>query len=167
MNRSGQRACAGALAFVLSVSGLGATSYAEAIEITHCYSGTVVTISQIKDVPPVFSWAQNGIIMSAHPKKLLHNAVVHCEGVQTGAGAARSGYGLCKIVDDDGDAIIAEIPLKGLDYEVKLLHGTGKWKGVTGTLRSTPIVRSQPNKGAMPDTYQTCRREAGQFEVPK
>lgn len=164
MNRSKQ---ARGLVLAGVFAAFGTTSYAEEIEITHCYSGTFVTFSQINDVPVLVSWAQNGIAMSAHPKKLLHNAVIHCEGVQIGGGASRSGHGFCKIVDDEGDAIIAQIPLTGLDYEVKLLHGTGKWKGVTGTLRSTPIVRSQPNKGAMPDTYQTCRREAGQFEISK
>jgi len=50
-----------------------------------------VTFSQIKDVPVLVSWAQNGIGMSAHSKKLLHNAVVRCEGVQTRGGASRSG----------------------------------------------------------------------------
>ena len=102
MNTFGQRACVGALAFVFTT--FGTASHAEDIEITHCYSGTFVTFSQIKDVPILVSWAQNGIVMSAHPKKLLHNAVVRCEGVQIGGGASRSGHGFCKIVDDDGDA---------------------------------------------------------------
>jgi hypothetical protein len=72
-------------------------------------------------------------------------------------------------MDDDGDVILAELPWphKGIDFEVKFLEGTGKWKGVTGQLHSTPVARSQPNKGAMPDTYQTCRRETGQFEASK
>jgi hypothetical protein len=42
--------------------------------------------------------------MSSHPKKLLHNAVVHCEGIQIGTRETGSGQGYCKIIDEDGDA---------------------------------------------------------------
>ena len=35
------------------------------------------------------------------------------------------------------------------------------------SLKSTRFVRSQDGKGAMPGTYQGCRLEKGQFEVPK
>ena len=167
MNASEQRAWVGLLAVVFAAFGM--TSHAEEIEITHCYSGAFVTFNKTEGTSTLLSWAQNGIIMSAHPRKLLHNAVVHCEGIQIGAGAARSLHGFCRIMDDDGDVILAELPWphKGIDFDVKFLEGTGKWKGVTGQLHSTPVARSQPNKGAMPDTYQTCRRETGQFEVPK
>jgi hypothetical protein len=153
-----------ALGFVFATFG---AAYAEELEITHCYSGTFVTFNKAEGTSTLLSWAQNGIIMSTHPKKLLQDAVVHCEGIQIGAGAARSLHGFCRIMDDDGDVIVAELPWphKGIDFEVKFLEGTGKWKGVTGQLHSTPVARSQ--QGAMPDTYQTCRRETGQFEVPK
>ncbi len=99
--------------------------------------------------------------------KLLDSAVVHCEGVEHGFGASRTGYGLCKITDNDGDVIIADIPYTGFDYDVKFLAGTGKWKGLKGSLHSERLVRSKPGKGAMPGTYQGCRREQGTFELPK
>jgi hypothetical protein len=98
---------------------------------------------------------------------MLENAVVHCEGVQRGLGPERTGYGLCKIVDDDGDMIIADIPYSGFTYEVKFIEGTGKWKGLKGSLRSERTVRSRDGRGAMPGTYQGCRREKGTFELPK
>jgi len=70
-------------------------------------------------------------------------------------------------LEEGGDVILAELPWphKGIDFEVKFLEGTGKWKGITGQLHSQPVARS--DKGAMPDTYQTCRLEKGQFEVAK
>ena len=113
------------------------------------------------------SWTQNGIFTSHSPSKLLNNAVVHCEGVEHGFGAERVGYGVCKIMDDDGDVIVADIPYSGFDYDVKFLSGTGKWKGVKGSLHSERLVRSKPGKGAMPGTYQGCRREQGTFELLK
>ena len=168
MNSFGK--CAGILIFVaLATSGIATSSQAEELEITHCYSGTYVTFNNTEGTSTLFSWAQNGIIMNVHPKALLQGAVTHCEAIQMGVGADRSLHGFCKIMDADGDVILAEYPWphKGLDFEVKFLEGTGKWKGVTGQLHSSRIVASQPNKGAMPDTYQTCRRETGKFELSK
>ncbi len=140
---------------------------AEEIDITHCYSGNTTIFHESKDVPAALSFVQNGIIMSNAANKLLDSAVVHCEGVQRGLGAQRTGYQLCKIVDKDGDIIIADSPFSGLTGDVKFLEGNGKWKGINGSLRSERIVSSPPGKGAMPGTYQTCRRLKGTFELVK
>jgi hypothetical protein len=82
MNTSGQRTCIYVLALAVAFLSFRGTSQAEDIEITHCYSGTFVPFNKTEGTSPLLSWAQNGIIMSAHPKKLLQNAVVHCEGIQ-------------------------------------------------------------------------------------
>jgi len=155
------------LAIAFAFLEFGAMAWAEEIELTHCYSGTGAPFFQSKDAPALTSWNQNGIIMSAHPKKLLNNAVVRCEGIQIGTRETGSGQGYCKIIDEDGDAIIAETPYSGVDYDMKLLHGTGKWKGVTGSLHSTRIARSENGKGAMPGTYQGCRAERGHFDLQR
>src|SRR5450759_2963080 len=81
------------------------SAHAEELSITHCYSGSSTFFSHGSTI--LVSWNSNGIIMSNHPKKLLHNAVEHCEGTQRGGGPSRIGDGLCKIVDEEGDAIIA------------------------------------------------------------
>ncbi len=140
---------------------------AEQLDLTNCYSGSGTIFNDSKDAMQAVSWMQNGIITSHSQSKLLDSAVVHCEGVEHGFGASRTGYGLCKITDNDGDVIIADIPYTGFDYDVKFLAGTGKWKGVKGSLHSERLVRSKPGKGAMPGTYQGCRREQGTFELPK
>ncbi len=140
---------------------------AEQLDITVCYSGTATVFYQSKEVMAASNWAQNGIITSDTPSKLLDNAIVHCDGVQRGVGPERTGYGLCKIVDDGGDVIIAEIPYSGFTYDVKFLEGTGKWKGIKGSLHFERTVRSKEGKGAMPGTYQGCRREKGSFELSK
>jgi hypothetical protein len=157
-------------AFTIVVTGFGFLSpsfAAEQLDLTICYSGSGTIFNDTKDAMQAVSWTQNGIITSHSPSKLLNNAVVHCEGVEHGVGAKRVGYGLCKIMDDDGDVIIADIPYSGFDYDVKFLSGTGKWKGVKGSLHSERLVRSKPGKGAMPGTYQGCRREQGTFELLK
>lgn len=140
---------------------------AEQLDLTRCYSGSGTIFNDSKDAMQAVSWAENGIIISHSPSKLLDNAVTHCEGVEHGLGANRTGYGLCKIVDDDGDVIIANLPYTGFNFDVKFLAGTGKWKGIKGSLHSERLVRSKPGKGAMPGTYQGCRREQGTFELTK
>jgi hypothetical protein len=152
------------------VTGFGVFSpsfAAEKLDVTTCYSGSATIFNDTKDAMQAVSWTQNGIITSHSQSKLLNNAVVHCDGVEHGVGAGRVGYGLCKIVDDDGDVIIAEFPYSGFDYDVKFLSGSGKWKGVKGSLHSERTVRSKPGKGAMPGTHQGCRREQGTFELLK
>jgi len=154
-------ACAAGCAFgTISVA-------AEQMDITVCYSGTFTIINDARNELLVAGWRHSGIISSNSQSKLLHNAVVHCQGVEHGFGEKRTGYGLCKIVDDDGDVITAEIPYTGFIYDVKFLAGSGKWAGVKGSLRSERTVRNKPGKGAMPGEYQGCRREVGSFEILK
>jgi hypothetical protein len=158
-----RKLCAVALSTCMLVVASSVSS--EELELTHCYSGTGSSFSH--GTIALSSWNSSGILSSNHPKKLLHSAVIRCEGIQRGGGPTRIGDGYCKIVDEDGDAIIAQMPYVGFDYDVKFLEGTGKWTGVTGSLRSTRLVRSPDGKGAMPGTFQGCRLERGQFELPK
>jgi len=150
--------------FIL-VIGISVTPAAEQFKFTECYSGTATIFHNNKELSLVLSWASNGINMSDNVR--FNNSVAHCEGVQLGTGQKRTGYGLCTIIDVDGDMIIGEIPSSGIDYEFKFLEGTGKWKGIKGSYMSTRIVKSKPGKGAMPGTFQGCRKAQGTFEVPK
>ena len=157
----------GVFAIVTALGVPSSSRAAEQLDITHCYSGVFTLFHDSKEVMSASRWTQDGIISSHAQSKMLDSAVVHCEGVQRGLGPERTGYGLCKIVDDDGDMIIADIPYSGFTYDVKFLEGTGKWKGIKGALRSERTVRSKPGKGAMPGTYQGCRREKGTYELSK
>jgi hypothetical protein len=89
-------------------------------------------------------------------------AVMGTRGGATAAEDGNVGY-----PHDDGDMIIGDIPYSGFSYDVKFVEGTGKWKGIKGGLRSERFVPSKPGKGAMPGTYQGCRREKGSFELSK
>lgn len=144
----------------------GTACQAEAIEVTHCYSGVYSAFNRTEGTAVLGSWRQDGILMSAHPNKLLQNAIVRCEGIQIGLAAERLMHAFCRIQDEDGDVIVAELPWgqKGIDYHVKFLEGTGKWKGVTGQLNSTVIARGP--RSAI-DPYLGCRLERGQFELAR
>jgi hypothetical protein len=155
-------------AFVIIAAGIPSPLLAaEQLDVTFCYSGTSPDFHDNKELLPAASFSQNGIMTSNAPNKMLDNAVVHCEGVQRGTGPERSGYGICKIIDSDGDIIIGEFPYTGINYDVKFLDGTGKWKGIKGTLHSERTHVNKPGRAAMPGTYQGCRREKGSFELSK
>ena len=139
---------------------------AEDFEWTACYSGTYTGFHDKKELTPVFSWQQNGILMS--DDKRFNNITFHCEGVQVGIGENRNGYSLCTYKDVDGDMIIGGGPYTGLIHDEKFLEGTGKWKGIKGGIsESKRLVRNRPNQEAMPGTYQGCRTEKGTLELPK
>ena len=154
-----------AFGFAVVLLASAPTVTAEELEVLHCYSGTNQFFSHGPIV--LLSWEQRGILTSSHPQKILDAAVVQCNGIQKGGGATRTGDALCKIIDQDGDAIVGSIAYAGIDYDVKFIDGTGKWQGVTGSLRSTRTVRSADGKNGIPGTYQGCRVERGQLNLKK
>jgi hypothetical protein len=105
---------------------LSGTCAAEQLDITRCYSGTVTMIDNSKGIMPALVWEDSGIIMSNSANKMLNGAVINEAGVQRGLGPERTGYGLLKIMDNDGDTIIVGGPYTGFSGTWDLLEGTGK-----------------------------------------
>jgi hypothetical protein len=54
-------------------------------------------------------------------------------------------------MDPSGDFFIVEAH----DRNAKFLHGTGKWKGITGGFAANPFTRGKP---IIPDTLQGCAK---------
>ena len=132
----------------------------EPYEFTQCLSGSYNLFHQSKELPPVLSWTETGITISDDTR--FNNLTLHCEGVQIGIGKKRTGYGICKFTDLDGDMMIVGGPYTDCVF----MAGTGKWKGIKGTMQRQRLVRSKPGKGAMPGTYQVCHKVTGTFELP-
>jgi hypothetical protein len=114
-------------------------------------------IDNSKGIMPALVWEDSGIIMSNSANKMLNGAVINEAGVQRGLGPERTGYGLLKIMDNDGDTIIVGGPYTGFSGTWDLLEGTGKWKGVKGSLQSERTLANEPSRPAKPGTYQSCR----------
>ena len=140
---------------------------AEELDIVRCSSGTFNIFYESKEAKPLSSWSENAINQSNKSDKRLEGAVSHCEGIEWGRAPEATSYFFCKMVDTDGDAIIYGGSDTGASAQSKILEGTGKWKGITGSFHSEPIVASKPGKGAMPGTYQQCRHLKITFELPR
>ena len=52
--------------------------------------------------------------------------------------------------------------MDGMESGIKLIQGSGKWKGVRGAGKSVPVTGGKPT---LPGT--TCRRILGVFEIVK
>ena len=141
-------------------------SFGEEFEGIHCYSGTFTPMNKNRELPMMFSWKQNGIIMSKSENKFLDNATTHWEGVQVRIGEPREGYTVGHIIDPDGDMIAAYGIYKGLGGGSKgeFKEGTGKYKGIKGSFTSKRIASGK--KPPWPGTYQRCRLVKGTFELP-
>ncbi len=155
-----------ALAVGIAFGASATSGAAEELDLTGCFFGNLTVFFEVKEAKRLSSYSGNGITYSTTDKR-LEDAVYHCEGVGRGSGADYTDYGLCKLVDTDGDTIIYGASDSAGSGELKLLEGTGKWKGITGSFHTERVVGSKPGKGAMPGTFQGCRRWKGAFELPK
>ena len=133
-------------------------------DITPCMSGTITMLIQSKEMT-VFSMDLKGIARSNHENKVFDNYTFHYVGVyRIIAGKVIAQHGYTKFMDPDGDCFLVEVSNVGGQGSVtKLLHGTGKWKGITGGGELKPIARGKPIK---PGTWQGCSRHIGTFELP-
>jgi hypothetical protein len=134
-------------------------------DITPCMSGTITMLSQSKEMT-VLSMDLKGIARSNHENKVFDNYTFHYVGVyRFTAGKLIAQHGYTKFMDPDGDCFLVEVSNVGGQSSVtKLLHGTGKWKGITGGGELKIIAQGKPIK---PGTWQGCARHIGTFELPK
>ena len=140
-----------------------ALSLGEEFEAIRCYSGTWTIMNKNKELPLMFSWKENGIIMSKSENKFLDNATTHIEGVQVRMQEHREGYGVGHIIDPDGDMIALYGIYKGTLQEGEFKEGTGKYKGIKGRYTSKRVAFTK--KPAWPGTYQRCRLLKGTFTL--
>jgi hypothetical protein len=130
-------------------------------DITYCGSSTTTMVSENKELM-VFGLNGEGRVSSNHENKTFDNFTYKFVGVVRVVDGKRAGNGYTKYTDPEGDIIIQEFRMDGMESSIGLLQGTGKWKGITGTGKSVPITDGKPTP---PGT--TCRRITGTFDLPK
>ena len=141
-------------------------SFAQAqtpFDFTECASVTITPVFKSKDIT-IAGLEAKGILFSNHENKVFDNCSFHAVVISKIVGRKRTSDSYWKIMDRDGDVIIAEVAVIGREKTMKFLHGTGKWKGIKGEAKGKMIAIGKPvAKG----TVQTCSRYVGTFELAK
>ena len=132
-------------------------------DITECISGTTTIVFQSKEIT-ITGIEGKGIIFSHHENKVFDNCTFHVVAIAKTMDGKRRSDSYWKIMDPDGDVIIAELVVLGPEKTMKFLHGTGKWKGIKGEAKGKTTAAGKP---AAPGTFQACSRYVGTFELPK
>jgi len=132
-------------------------------DITECLAGTFTVVYESKEIR-IGSVEGKGIIISHHENKVFDNCTFHVVSIAKTVDGKRRSDSYWKIMDPDGDIIIAELVVLGPEKTMKFLHGTGKWKGIKGEAKGKTTATGKP---IAPGTIQTCSRYVGTFELPK
>ena len=161
--------CTGAALVILVTLAAGVASLpavadaAESYDITSCGASTITTVSTSQELT-VLAIDIKGIARSTTEKKAFDNSTYHCASVLRIRGNERGGLGYCKFMDPDGDFVIGEQAVGPGDTQWKFLHGTGKWKGISGGGTFIPVTTGKP---IAPGTGQGCVRATGTYKLSK
>ena len=132
-------------------------------DITECLAGTAIVVYQSKELT-ISGTEGKGIIFSHHENKVFDNCTFHVVAIAKTVDGKRRSDSYWKIMDPDGDVVVAEAVVLGPEKTMKFLHGTGKWKGIKGEAKGKTTATG---KFIAPGTIQTCSRYAGTFELEK
>jgi hypothetical protein len=132
-------------------------------DFTECLAGTSTVVYESKEIR-IGSTEGKGIIISHHENKVFDNCTFHVVSIAKVVDGKRRSDSYWKIMDPDGDIIIAELVVLGPEKTMKFLHGTGKWKGIKGEAIGKTTATG---KFIAPGTIQSCSRYIGTFELPK
>ena len=135
-------------------------------DFTECSSGPVTVVYQSKEVT-ITGTEGKGVIFSHHENKIFDNFTCQVVAIAKVEGGKRRSDSYWKIIDPDGDIIIAGLVVLGpQDKTMKFLYGTGKWKGINGEAKGkTSAVGG--GKSLMPGSFQACSRYIGTLELAK
>jgi hypothetical protein len=145
------------------LSAFHASASAEEYDITNCSSATITPISTGQDLTVLIADAK-GIARASADKKAFDNNSFHCVSLVRLNRGQRSGSGVCRFVDPDGDSVVGDMVLGPTDGTWTFAEGTGKWKGIKGGGKFVGITNA---KAIVPGTAQACSRATGTYEVAK
>jgi len=142
------------------------TQAQQPFDITFCGSITTTqTVLESKELT-ITTFEGKGTVRSNPENKAFDNCSYHLLGVSLQMADKYTNFGYSRYMDSDGDFVVQENlrPLDGTEATWKFLYGTGKWKGIKGSGKTTVVIRPKP---IVPGTRQGCLRSTGTFELPK
>jgi hypothetical protein len=132
-------------------------------DVTECGVGQVTVVYQSNEIT-ISGLEGKGIFLSNHTNKVFDNCTFQVVQIAHVMDGKRRSDSYWKIMDPDGDVIIAELAVVGPEKTMTFLHGTGKWKGIKGGAKGKT---SAIGKMIAPGTFQACSRYVGTFELLK
>jgi hypothetical protein len=132
-------------------------------DVTECGAGPVTVVYQSNEIT-ISGLEGKGIFFSNHANKVFDNCTFQVVQIARIIDGKRRSDSYWKIMDPDGDIIIADVVVIGPEKTMTFLHGTGKWKGIKGGAKGKT---SAAGKMIAPGTFQACSRYVGTFELPK
>ena len=132
-------------------------------DVTECGSGPVTMVFQSNEIT-ISGLEGKGIFFSNHANKVFDNCTFQVVAIIKTVDGKRRSDSYWKIMDPDGDVIVAEAVVLGPEKTMKFLHGTGKWKGIKGEAKGKATATG---KFIVPGTFQACSRYVGTFELLK
>jgi hypothetical protein len=132
-------------------------------DFTECGAGPVTIVFQSNEIT-ISGLEGKGIIFSNHANKVLDNCTFQVVQIARIMDGKRRSDSYWKIMDPDGGAIVASVDIVGPEKTMIFLHGTGKWKGITGGADVSSITKRSP---FVEGTYRGCYKTIGTFELPK
>ena len=132
-------------------------------DVTECGAGPATVVYQSNEIT-ISGLEGKGIFFSNHTNKVFDNCTFQVVAIIKTVDGKRRSDSYWKIMDSDGDVIVAETLVLGPEKTMKFLHGTGKWKGIKGEAKGKTTAAGKP---AAPGTFQACSRYVGTFELPK
>jgi len=132
-------------------------------DVTECGAGQVTLAYQSNEIT-ISGLEGKGIFISNHANKAFDSCTFQVVQIARIIDGKRRSDSYWKIMDPDGDIIIADVVVIGPEKTMTFLHGTGKWKGIKGGAKGRT---SAAGKMIAPGTFQACSRYVGTFELAK
>jgi len=132
-------------------------------DVTECGAGPVTIVFQSPEIT-VSGLEGKGIFFSNHENKVLNNFTFQVVQIARAVGTNRVSNSYWKIMDPDGEAIVASLEVIGPEKTMTFMHGNGKWKGIKGGAKGKTTTSG---KFIVPGTFQACSRYVGSFELAK
>jgi hypothetical protein len=133
------------------------------IDMVSCGDSKITTIVSSEELT-IMGVEGKGINMDNLPSKIYDNMTYHGVGILKIEKGKFSGSFYYKYMDPGGDFFVVEVSQVGMEREWKYIHGTGKWKGITGAGKGFPITKG---KAISPGTSQGCMKITGTYELKK
>ncbi|MEZ5728135.1 MAG: hypothetical protein R3E48_09180 [Burkholderiaceae bacterium] len=132
------------------------------VDITSCWGGNLRVLAPAKG--QVFlTYDVTGLFRSNTPGGAFDATSFECVGSVEYLNGVPSEVGHCVSVDRDGDKTWGRSLRSKTEDNWVFIGGTGKYAGITGTLKRDRRVQGRPARAG---TTQGCGRSSGTYRVP-